>query len=134
MSATFQAETNGILVRATPKFLMDETSAQDDQYVWAYTIEIENRRSDLVQLISRHWRLTDENGRVQEVRGLGVIGQQPRIEPGATFAYSSAAPLRTPSGIMSGRYTMVRLPEGEAFEAEIPAFPLDSPFARRLLN
>jgi ApaG protein len=129
----YEQETAGMIVRVAPQFLPEESRPEDNRFVWAYTIEIENRRPDTVQLISRYWRITDENGATQEVRGDGVIGQQPVIEPGQSFRYSSAAPLAAPSGVMMGAYSM-RRGNGEAFDIKVPLFALDSPHVSRLAN
>ena len=129
----YEQETAGMIVRVDPQFLPQESRPADSRYVWAYTIEIENRRPDPVQLISRFWRITDENGATQEVRGEGVIGQQPVIEPGASFKYTSAAPLAAPSGVMMGAYSMQRT-NGEAFDINVPLFALDSPNNSRRAN
>jgi ApaG protein len=129
----YEQETAGMVVRVAPQFLPDESRPEDNRFVWAYTIEIENRRPDAVQLMSRYWRITDENGATQEVRGEGVIGQQPVIEPGQSFRYSSAAPLSAPSGVMMGAYSMQR-DNGEAFDINVPLFALDSPHGSRLVN
>ena len=129
----YEQETAGMIVRVAPEFLLDESRPEDGRFVWAYTIEIENRRPDPVQLISRFWRITDENGATQEVRGEGVIGQQPVIAPGGTFKYSSAAPLAAPSGMMMGAYSMQRT-NGEGFDIAVPLFALDSPFNAKLAN
>ncbi|MEZ5996655.1 MAG: Co2+/Mg2+ efflux protein ApaG [Hyphomonadaceae bacterium] len=129
----YEQETAGVVVRVEPQFLAEESNPEQGRYVFAYTIEIENRRADQVQLISRFWRITDENGLTQEVRGPGVIGQQPLIGPGESFRYTSAAPLAAPSGVMSGAYSMQRA-NGEAFDIAVPLFALDSPHHARLAN
>lgn len=130
----FSQETAGVVVRAKPMFLAAESDPEDHRYVWAYTIEIENRTAAPVKLLRRRWRITEESGLTHEVRGDGVVGKQPVIPPGETFSYTSAAPLSTPSGVMVGAYDMVRVGTGETFEAQVPAFPLDSPHAERLAN
>lgn len=130
----YQQETAGVIVRVEPQFLPEESSPDEGRFVWAYTIEIENRSPQTVQLISRFWRITDENGITQEVRGAGVIGQQPVLEPGESFRYTSAAPLAAPSGVMMGAYSMVRVDNGEAFDIAVPAFALDSPHQARMVN
>jgi ApaG protein len=130
----YEAETAGILVRVEPQFLPEESAPDDNHFVWAYTIEIENHSDEPVQLISRYWQITDENGLTQEVRGPGVVGQQPVIEPGFSFRYTSAAPLAAPSGVMVGAYSMQRVRDGEAFDIAVPAFPLDSPHEIRRAN
>ena len=130
----YEQETNGIVVRAEPAYLEAESTPEAHRYVWAYTIEIENRRPENVQLLNRHWRITDLNGLVQEVHGEGVIGQQPVIEPGEAFRYTSACPLGTPSGWMTGAYEMIGLDRGEPFLVAIPPFALDSPRAEKFAN
>jgi ApaG protein len=129
----YEQETSGLVVRVEPQFLPEESSPGEGRFVWAYTIEIENRSADSVQLLSRFWKITDENGLTQEVRGAGVIGQQPTIPPGESFRYTSAAPLAAPSGVMSGAYSMQR-ENGEAFDIAVPLFALDSPHVSRLAN
>lgn len=130
----YEQETSGVVVRVEPHFLPEESRPDESRFVWAYTIEIENRSADAVQLISRFWRITDENGLTQEVRGPGVIGQQPVIGPGQRFRYTSAAPLAAPSGVMMGAYSMQRVDDGGAFDIAVPAFALDSPHQARLAN
>jgi ApaG protein len=131
---SFEAETAQIRVRAEPSFLPQESDPSENRFLWAYTIEIENRSKDMVQLISRHWRITDANGVTQEVRGPGVVGEQPVLQPGEAFRYTSGCPLSTASGLMVGAYQMIKLPTREAFEIAIPAFALDSPFSDRRAN
>lgn len=130
----FEAETDGVLVRVAPQFLAQQSDPDENRYVWAYTIEIVNCSPETVQLISRFWRIMDENGLTQEVRGPGVVGKQPVLEPGESFTYTSAAPLAAPSGVMVGAYSMLRVGNGEAFDIAVPAFPLDSPHQSKLAN
>jgi ApaG protein len=129
----YSATTHSIRVTVTPNFLDDESSVERARYVWSYTIEIANLGGGPVQLLSRHWEITDSNGVRQEVDGPGVVGEQPHIEPGDAFTYTSGAPLSTPSGLMVGSYVM-RDAEGERFEVDIPAFPLESPHERRVMH
>ena len=129
----YLAVTRGIKVMVRPFYLEDQSSPIENHYVWAYHVEIENEGSDTVQLRTRHWRITDAMGRVQEVRGPGVVGEQPVLAPGESYEYSSGTPLETPSGIMVGTYQM-ELANGEQFEVEIPAFSLDSPHQPVQLN
>jgi ApaG protein len=129
----YQAVTRNIEVTVSPRFLPERSSIEKSYYFWAYTIEISNRGKTTVQLKTRHWRITDGFGRLQEVRGAGVVGEEPVLEPGASFEYTSGVPLPTPSGFMAGTYGMVT-PEGEHFDIEIPAFSLDSPETKRTLN
>jgi ApaG protein len=130
----YEQETSGMIVRVEPQFLPAESAPDEGRFVWAYTIEIENRSTNPVQLLSRFWRITDENGITQEVRGSGVIGQQPVINPGQSFRYTSAAPLAAPSGVMLGAYSMQRVEDGEAFDIAVPAFVLESPHQAKLVN
>lgn len=130
----YEQETAGVLVRVEPQYLPDESEPDEGRFVWAYTIEIENRGREAVQLISRFWRITDENGLTQEVHGAGVVGQQPVIPPGECFRYTSAAPLAAPSGMMMGAYSMLRVDGGEEFDIAVPTFLLDCPFQSRLPN
>lgn len=130
----YEQETSGLVVRVEPQFLPEESAPAEGRFVWAYTIEIQNRTEEAVQLISRFWRITDDNGITQEVRGPGVVGQQPVLEPGESFRYTSACPLGAPSGVMVGVYSMVRLDDGTAFDVAIPAFSLDSPHNTRRVN
>jgi ApaG protein len=129
----YQATTRDIRVSVEPNFLDKDSAPSQDYYFWSYTVEIANGGSTAVQLLSRHWRITDSEGRTQEVRGAGVVGEQPTLEPGESFRYTSGAPLRTPSGIMLGWYKM-EAEDGETFDVEIPAFSLDSPYALRRVN
>ena len=129
----FERTTRNIRVAVKPAFLDDQSDPEEDQYLWSYTVTIENNGPETVQLISRYWHITDGDGRVQEVRGPGVVGAQPVLAPGQVFQYTSGCPLPTASGFMTGRYQM-RSASGEAFEAEIPAFILESPHARRQIH
>lgn len=123
----YEATTQNITVRVEPSFVDDESSPLRDQYFWAYNVEIYNGGNERVQLVSRCWLITDSLGRTQEVRGPGVVGEQPVLETGESFRYTSGAPLSTPSGIMQGHYVM-ETDDGESFEVKIPAFSLDSPY------
>jgi ApaG protein len=119
--------TNSVTVNVEPVYLEDESEPDRDYFLWAYTISIENQGESAIRLRSRHWRITDRNGRVQEVRGEGVVGEQPVLSPGESFEYTSGVPLSTPSGIMVGAYVM-ETEGGDSFTVAIPAFSLDSPF------
>ena len=110
----------------SPTYLDDQSVPENSHFVWTYHVLIENRGPETVQLRSRHWRITNGRGEVREVRGPGVVGEQPRLEPGDEFEYTSGVPLTTPSGIMTGSYQM-ETRHGESFDVEIPAFSLDSP-------
>ena len=117
--------TRNITVVVTPRFMPERSSPEKGHYFWAYTIEITNHGEDVVQLKTRHWRITDAFGRVQEVRGPGVVGEEPMLKPGASFEYTSGVPLPTPSGFMVGTYGMVS-DSGEHFDIDVPGI-----FARR---
>lgn len=129
----YRAKTRDIEVTVEPTFVESESSPESGRYFWAYSIEIRNRGRETVQLRSRHWQITDANGRTEEVRGPGVVGKQPVLEPGGKFAYTSGCPLPTPSGIMVGSYQM-QSNSGEMFSVAIPAFSLDLPDVRRVVN
>jgi ApaG protein len=129
----YRAITRQIEVTVEPNFLPERSSLEKSQYFWSYTIVITNSGHETVQLKTRHWIITDASGRKQEVRGEGVIGEQPVLAPGERFEYTSFVPLPTPSGFMTGRYQMVSK-GGERFEIEVPTFSLDSPDGKRVLN
>ncbi len=129
----YEAITDGVRVSVTPYFLEDQSNPSDDHYVWAYSVSIQNESAQVVQLLNRYWRITDAFGISQEVRGPGVVGEQPVLQPGESFEYTSGTPLTTPSGIMVGTYEMVQ-PNGEAFDVAVPAFSLDSPHQAIQLN
>ena len=129
----YRQTTRAIQVTVEPTFVETESSPEESRYFWAYKIEISNLGGEVVKLRSRHWRITDANGRVEDVRGAGVVGKQPVLKPGETFAYTSGCPLSTPSGIMVGTYQMQN-EAGEMFAIAIPAFSLDVPDAPRTMN
>ena len=125
--------TRSIEVSINPVYLDDQSEPDDDHFVWAYRVRIENKGAETVQLLNRYWRITDALGRTQEVRGAGVVGERPVLDPGQSYEYTSGTPLSTPSGIMDGSYQM-ETPGGETFDVVIPPFSLDSPHQRRSLN
>lgn len=129
----YERTTRGIKIAVKSAYLDDQSDPDENEYLWSYTVTIENKGSETVQLLSRYWHITDGMGRVQEVRGPGVVGSQPVLAPGQMFQYTSGCPLSTASGYMMGRYQM-RFSSGEAFEAEIPAFLLESPHERRQVH
>ena len=131
--ARYERETRSIRVAVKPAYLDDQSDPEDDRYVWSYTVTIENKGPEAVQLMSRLWLITDGDGRTHEVRGPGVVGAQPVIGPGESFEYTSGCPLDTASGHMVGCYKMVSA-SGEEFEAQIPAFLLESPYERRRIH
>ena len=122
----YEQTTRKIRITVEPAYLDDQSRPDESYHVWAYTIGIENHGEQPVTLKTRYWKITDANGRVQEVRGAGVVGEQPTLKPGQRFEYTSGAPLATPSGFMVGAYNMQN-EAGEMFEVAIPAFSLDSP-------
>ena len=129
----YQAVTRQIAVNVTPRFMPERSSSEKSYFFWSYTIEITNQGDQTVQLKTRHWKITDAYGRLQEVKGAGVVGEEPVLEPGASYEYTSGVPLPTPSGIMMGSYGMVT-PGGEHFDIDIPPFSLDGPESRRTVN
>lgn len=129
----YSATTLGIQVKVEPAYLPDASEPEENNYLWAYTVEIVNQRDGRVQLRTRSWTITDERGHVEHVNGPGVIGEQPIINPGDSFTYTSGCPLKTPSGVMVGSYQMED-ENGAAFDVEIPAFSLDLPDSRPVIN
>ena len=131
--ASYTDITRGIRVSVQPTYLDDQSDPDTGRFVWAYHVTIENTGSETAQLTQRYWQITDAFGQVQEVRGPGVVGEQPVLRPGEQFQYTSGTPLAAPSGIMVGRYSM-RTDRGEPFDVRVPAFSLDSPHQPRSLN
>ena len=129
----YTASTSSITVVVRPSYLEEESAPADNQFRWSYHVRIVNQGHATVKLISRYWRITDAMGRVQEVRGPGVVGEQPVLRPGQSFEYRSWTPLPTPSGIMAGTYQMED-ETGARFEVTIPTFSLDSPHQPSRLN
>ncbi len=129
----YERVTRGIRISVRPNYLESQSDPDDDRYVWSYTVRIDNISDETVRLRTRYWRITDAFGLTEEVRGDGVVGEQPVIHPGEGFEYTSGAPLGTPSGMMVGRYGMESA-AGETFEVDIPAFSLDSPHEQRRVH
>ncbi|NGM23389.1 Co2+/Mg2+ efflux protein ApaG [Roseomonas stagni] len=127
MAEDYTETTQGIRVSVRSFYLADQSEPERSHFVWAYRVNIENRGNRTVQLLKRSWRITDALGRTQQVHGEGVVGEQPVLEPGQNFEYTSGTPLSTPSGFMRGAYHMVVTATGEAFDVAIPPFSLDSP-------
>jgi len=127
MRDDFNQCTRGIRVSVRAFYLADQSEPERGHYVWAYRVAITNEGRETVQLLKRTWQITDGQGRTQQVHGEGVVGEQPVLEPGQNFEYTSGTPLATPSGFMRGAYHMVVTATGEAFDVTIPAFSLDSP-------
>jgi ApaG protein len=128
----YRALTRSIEVTVTPRFVADRSSPQNGYYFWAYTIEITNHSPETVQLKTRHWRITDGLGRLQEVQGAGVVGEEPVLKPGESFEYTSGVPLPTSTGFMAGTYGMIS--GDNSFDIEVPAFSLDAPDEERVIN
>jgi ApaG protein len=129
----YRAITRGIAVSVEVTYLEANSSPGNSQYFWAYRVTIENQGRETVQLRSRHWMITNSHGELTEVKGPGVVGKEPFLEPGESFTYTSGAPLNTPSGMMGGSYQM-ESDTGERFDIEIPTFSLDRPNQSVLLN
>ncbi len=129
----YTAITLGIAVSVEPVYLEAQSSPGNAQFFWAYRVTIENQGRETVQLLSRHWMITNARGELTEVKGPGVVGEQPVLKPGESFEYTSGAPLNTPSGMMGGAYQM-ESESGERFDIEIPTFSLDIPNQGVLLN
>ena len=125
--------TEHIRVMVRPEFLENQSQPESGKFMWAYTITVQNHGAEAVTLLTRHWVITDGLGRRQDVRGDGVVGEQPTLQPGEEFEYTSGCPLSTPSGLMQGSYGMVWA-SGRPFDVTIPAFSLDSPHDRHSLN
>lgn len=129
----YTANTREIAVSVEPTYLETRSSPDNSQYFWAYRVIIENQGRETVQLMSRHWMITNARGELTEVKGPGVVGEQPVLKPGESFEYTSGAPLDTPSGMMAGAYQM-ESESGERFDIEIPAFSLDRPNQSIFMN
>ena len=120
------SEKNKIIVEAMPQYIESQSSPDKSRYVFAYTITITNVGTASATLLARHWLITDSNGKIQEVKGDGVIGEKPYLKPGQSFRYSSGAMIETPVGVMQGNYLMVS-DDGDNFKAPIPRFTLSIP-------
>jgi ApaG protein len=129
----YTATTKNISVTVEPRYMADRSEPGESRFFWAYTVEIANGSAKPVQILARHWVITDQFGRREDVKGIGVVGEQPIIEPGSSFTYTSGCPLPTPSGTMVGTYQAVDH-DGQVFTVEIPAFSLDIPGGKRVLN
>ena len=129
----YKSKTSGIEVLVSPEYVDSQINKNGSFFVWAYHVEIENKSSETLQLVNRYWKIIDENGVIQEISGLGAVGEQPILAPNDNFKYSSGVHLRHPSGIMSGHYGMKR-PNGEIINVEIPAFSLDVPGIQSIIN
>jgi ApaG protein len=124
------ATTDGVTVRVVTNFLDDQSAPAQNRWFWSYHIRIENHRDDPVQLLTRHWKITDGRGGISHVDGDGVVGEQPLLNPGGSHDYVSGCPLPTPSGMMEGHYRFIRA-DGSTFLVEIPRFKLVAPATAR---
>ena len=122
-----------VKILVEPTYLEDHSDPSENSYLWAYTVKIKNNSTDTIKLVSRHWKIFDSNGSFREVKGKGVVGEQPIIQPGDEFEYTSGTPLKTSSGLMHGSYQMEDF-NGESFEVSIPPFSLDVPNNNKKLN
>ena len=129
----YSKTTNNINVSVKSYYLEDQSKPDEQHYVWAYQITINNFSKQTVQLKKRYWEITESNGVKKEVSGAGVVGEQPILHPGEKFEYTSGAPLSTPSGFMEGYYEM-ETKDGNKFDASIPLFSLDSPHSSKQIN
>src|SRR3977135_1261254 len=126
LKTAYSAVTRKSEVQVAPKFLADRSSPENGYFFWAYTITLHNHGKETVQLKTRHWRITDAHGRRQEVRGAGVIGEEPGLQPGENYEYTSGVPLPTPSGFMAGTHGLVTA-SGEEIDIGIPALSPHTP-------
>jgi ApaG protein len=133
VSAMYEKTTQAIKVSVRPYYLEDESDPSNNHYFWAYNVVVENEGMEAVQLVSRYWNITDVTGQVEEINGAGVVGEQPTLDPGESFEYTSGCPLSAPSGVMHGHYRM-RTHDGREFQVAIPPFSLDLPDSKPTLN
>ena len=133
VAMSYEEITQGIRVTVESVYLDRQSEPENNRFVWAYRVTIANEGRETVQLLTRHWKITDGLGQRHEVQGPGVVGEQPVLKPGESFEYTSGTPLATPSGIMVGSYRM-QTASGETFDAVVPAFSLDSPYEARRVN
>lgn len=129
----YERVTQGFKISVRPQYLSGQSKPEEGHFVWAYTVTIENHGRDTATLRTRYWKITDGNGKVQEVRGAGVVGEQPVLNPGDSYSYTSGCPLKTSSGIMVGAYQM-EAADGSMFNVDIPVFSLDSPYEKHAIN
>ena len=129
----YSKKTRKINITVNPYFLDDQSEPDEQHFVWAYQVTIDNQGNEKVQLKNRYWKIIDSNGSEQEVKGEGVVGEQPILNPGEKFEYTSGTPLSTPSGFMEGYYEM-ETNKGSKFDASIPLFSLDIPYTSNQIN
>ncbi|WFW29778.1 MAG: Co2+/Mg2+ efflux protein ApaG [Wolbachia endosymbiont of Menacanthus eurysternus] len=128
MALEYTLTTNSVEVTVLPVYIEEQSIPYEECYVWMYNIKIRNKSSSTIQLLSRYWQIIDYKGKVNEIAGAGVIGEQPVIKPGEVFRYTSGTYLNAPSGIMQGRYEFLNEKSAKVFEVMIPPFSLDSPY------
>ncbi|MEW6776965.1 MAG: Co2+/Mg2+ efflux protein ApaG [Bdellovibrionota bacterium] len=126
--STSEAITRGVRVKVRARYSAEHSAPKENNFFFLYTVRISNEGTETVQLVSRHWIITDGTGSTREVKGPGVVGEQPVLAPGQSFEYTSGCPLSTPIGSMHGSYQMTT-PEGDAFDAQIASFTLSEPYA-----
>ena len=131
---SYSSTTENVKVTVVPEYRNDLSSVEDHVYVWSYDVFIENLGKDPVHLVGRYWQIFDKLGSSQEVKGIGVVGQQPIIKPGEAFKYNSHAQLKTSSGMMSGYYQVINQSNNSMYEVAIPTFSLDNPEETVLYN
>ena len=129
----YSKTTKGVKVTVKPYFLDDQSSPQEDHYVWAYQVNIENSSNTTMKLNHRNWVIIDANGKITNVQGEGVVGEFPTLQPGESFGYTSGTPLKTTNGIMQGFYLMSQ-DNGDPLKIDIPAFSLDSPYNKKRIH
>ena len=129
----YEKTTRNLTVFVEPQYLENQSNPDESKFVWSYTIIVRNTGAETIKLLTRHWIITDGLGRKQEVRGDGVVGEQPVLPPRTQFQYTSGCPLNTSSGVMEGSYGMINQ-KGEYFDIAIPAFSLDSPHEKHSVN
>jgi ApaG protein len=129
----YVAITENVEITVWPEFIDSKSSILGDLFIWAYHVRVDNKSSEAVKLTNRYWRIIDEKGLAQEVMGEGVVGEQPLIAAGSSYQYNSGVHLRYPSGIMTGHYQMQKA-SGKIFNAKIPAFSLDVPSIKPVIN
>jgi ApaG protein len=127
-ASTSEAVTNNVRVEVESQYAPEQSQPFQSQWFFHYTIRITNESDETVQLLSRHWIITDANGHIEEVRGPGVVGEQPVLSPGESFQYTSGCPLKTSTGVMRGTYQMVYTDRGDHFDVEIAPFALHEPY------
>lgn len=130
---SYEKTTHGVSVSVVPEYLEDQSAPEDGQFTWAYHVQIENVGTQTIQILTRHWKITNIRGECHEVIGDGLVGKQPVLGPGERFSYTSGTPLTTSSGFMSGTFQAVA-DGGEILDLQVPDFSLDSPAAGRALH